>query len=328
MQFYIASLLSFILVIIPAVITFQKEKHNKFRSILISTAILGAVLSFCTGYNAHEESERNADTARMNDGLYKSLLNQNLVSAHKIIDSLDTAVIKSRALIGQNNVILSGQHTTLDKLKTQLMLSARIETSVIKSGNKLLSVIDSTKKQLNDQLSDENRYAYLRIEVSGYKLYNWFLVNPFKDPVYVQSLTITDYDKLLTCKQVIQKPRLKIDENCFWANTLSPLDLEDQRTLLTAPYGQAKFDHVPLQLIDGFHRYEIRFTLKNRSYIQHLYLLYDERTRGMVQSSQLLTVEENPKIIGTIPSNSEPFNNLINWRQLFPLTLVPMLYKM
>ena len=50
-MFYFAQIISGLLVFIPAYIAFRKE-DDKYKWVLFLPALLGIVLSFCTGYQA------------------------------------------------------------------------------------------------------------------------------------------------------------------------------------------------------------------------------------------------------------------------------------
>lgn len=161
-MFYFAQVLSALLVFVPAYIAFKKE-GPKYKWALFLPALLGIVFSFCTSYNAHMEANRNADTAKRNDSLYKDLLGQNLKSAKKIIDSLDVAVINTKGLILQNNMILDSQKSVGLKLNRNLYVSNNIQDSVILSSRRLLTTLNTAEKHINDNITGGDGYVTIEI---------------------------------------------------------------------------------------------------------------------------------------------------------------------
>jgi hypothetical protein len=127
MNFYVTALLSVCLVVIPAIVSFKKDNQDKYRWLILSVSIAGALLAFVTGYNVNKESQKNKTEAHTNDSLYKSLLNKNLVSAYTILDSVNIA------------------NSSLTK---QLKLSAELQKTVFASEYKLLGNLKNVNNEI------------------------------------------------------------------------------------------------------------------------------------------------------------------------------------
>jgi hypothetical protein len=152
-MFWITAISAFILVVIPAFISFWKNIKERFSLVLFGVAAIGAGIGFINNYKSNSESIKSKAEASTNDSLYKSLLNQNLTSAHKIIDSLDIAVGNSRNLIGKNDSILGTQHEVL-------LLDRELRVA----NERIMELEKEQNKNLKNKSELENKTAFNKLK--------------------------------------------------------------------------------------------------------------------------------------------------------------------
>ncbi len=196
-QFYFSLITGTILILIPAWFSYIKERSRP-DAVIFGAALVGAALSFGTGYNARQESIRSADSAKEWNNRFVKLQSQNLKSAKKIIDSLEIAVNNSRSLINGNNQLLAGQNTNLQMLNAQLNLSTKIHKSVVKSGDELLKTISGAEKNINDNFTGGDAFATIEMESKNQKEY-FTVVNLFPIDIPNVRIAISDVTEYMDC---------------------------------------------------------------------------------------------------------------------------------
>lgn len=330
MQFFLNQTIPAILVLISLLITFKKEDNVRYKLWGLLPGIAGIIFTFCVSYSSQKKSERSDAKTDSINKLYTQLLTYNARSARLIIDSLDTAVNKSRILIRSNNKILEVQNNNLDRLNEQFLLSNKIQSMVLTSSGKLLVQIDSSRMKVQNQLSDENRYVNLFLNVKGNKQYFWILINNFDAPVFLTGIIFTDYDKFAACRSENQNGLLKVDNDCLVKAQHELFRYATTSPPYTITPGAIEMDSIPLNLTPGMHRYEIQYAARNHTFLQQM-LIFVTNDIKLVQVSRIIEVPKKPggklKIIDKIKSN-DPSMNAVDFEKAFPLPLFRLPYKM
>ncbi len=192
MEFYISTGLSFLVAVLIAFVTYKSTNTKNAKRALTGLALIGAVIAFVTNYKANNDTIRFQDTLHKRDIKINGLLNKNLSSALKIIDSLDTAVHHTRNLITQNNGILQTQKASIFLLNSGLKQTVLLQTSVKNSSRRLKTTIDTAVKNLNENILGGEIIPDISpsIPASRFNEVDLDLVNDANYPAYDVSVTL------------------------------------------------------------------------------------------------------------------------------------------
>lgn len=286
-----------------------KEKYgSKFTVLLIVILIASTVWSVKT-LLANKDAISNETAQKKHD-------------SSNMAHHFDTIISGLRAdttkLNHTNKLLMDTRDTLSSKLSnTTIDLAGKIT----KSGKNLLDSLN----ELNNQITGGQSFVFFEWEIDGRKHYHGIVVNKFRYRVEMISMQVTDYDKLIACKHENSFDVYKIDKSCWKKNTTffpdtasSPLPIE------VSPLGLSLEDFYMPKVV-GFHRYEISFTLKNRSYIEQ-FIYYLTPDFKIAQACRL--IEPNGKTYKTFyleKSHDESFNK-IKWDDYFPIPYNNRLY--
>lgn len=289
-QFYFSLILTTLLVLITAWFSYNKERSKADLAVL-GIAIVGAVLSFCTGSAAYQESKRNADSASVWNSRYVQLQNRTLDTATAIIDSLNIAIDTSRSLIKGNNKILFGQKTSLQKLDKQLTLSIGIQKSVNSSSKKLITTVDNATKTLNDNLTGGDGYCEAIIIPDGTGSGEFNIANLSDIPIPNVGVYFNNYSRDLNCPHTYFKGQLVLDSACTSKNAGELTIPKINRLDTVRIYGS----NLVVGNITKVTKFTIRFNLPNKLYWQ--LLMVQTQGHHITWMSVLLTVQGNKRKI-------------------------------
>lgn len=308
---YFVLILSFFLVLIPTVISYRKDRTNE-AAIVLASAIIGAFLSLCTGYSAHNQSVRNSDSANAWNARFVNLQTKTLDTANTIIDSLKIAVTNSRKLIKSNDTLLTGQNTNLKKLDDQLKLSTKIQKNVNASSKKFINALAKTSEKINNNLTGGKGFCKILINTVGTQSAEMGIVNLSDNAIPNVKVSAEYYSKSEKCPFRIIHGYTIYDSLCIMRNigevTIPLINIRDTIPMIGSQYfigntqPEAKFI--------------IRFNLPNQIYWQLLIFRVDGFK--IRQASVLLKVENNRRNIFYYENS---FSKTFNWNAAFPRSL-------
>jgi len=307
----VAQVLAAIMIIAGGVISYKQERNTKLKNWVLLLPLIGAVLSFSTGYKSSHDANHFQDTLRRRDVQINTLLNKNLKSAKKIIDSLDTAIRNSRGIISQNNTILNSQSTSLKLVNEQLVATAQVQNSVLSSEKNLYNKIKTTENSLDKDLTGGNAYPAVEISNMGDGTYEASVINNFNNVLPNVTIKIENYSATENCPFVIENNEKIYSMKCFDENSLHvPTDNYSPGIphLLMGSRVYIKNDNVQRKLL-------FQFILPKTEYLEEMiYRLYSNKG-GQFYYRILKIKGDNSTVVGySKTSGTRDFN----WDKEFP----------
>ena len=237
--FYLVAVIAAVIVIIPSIISAKKEHNKNYALLAWLLPTLGAIMTFTSNHYAHKQGIRDQDTIDSQRVFIRRQFKAQGDSSHKIIDSLDTAVSHANKLIMQNNEIIHAENSSFTLLHKQLIQSSKIQGSVVKTGQRVITNLDKVNGIINNNLTGGNAYGMVLITSSGKRNFHLMLFNHFDHLIPKINITTIDYDALMNCKRGTFATAPSIDKECFLSHSypasFAPLDVDANQFLPSDP---------------------------------------------------------------------------------------------